>query len=151
MKLYSNQTLADRLQTKSCTYHELGRPKYVSVKRFNVSNKPSEFKKNVVASPSPEDVISVRYSLPGRLVAKTNQGVEIRTCKGGIIAIPQSLVTATEQPLATKQIGSTARPWTGEGSQSVVLEVQVRRDVGRLFGSLVTEIARLTHELQKKS
>jgi hypothetical protein len=110
-----------------------------------MSKHSPKFERKTIPKPSPDDLINVRYVLPGIILAKTEHGVEIRTCKGGIISVPKSLVSTTELP-SNQMAARGLKSWTGEGVRSVVLEARVRRDVGRLLGSLISEVARLTGE-----
>lgn len=102
--------------------------------------------RRTVARPAPDDLVRVRYVLPSSMVTKMADGVEVHTCKGGKVAIPQSVLAATEPDSTSKK--------STEPSSYVVIEALVRRDIGRLLGSLVAEVTRLTrevNELEKKS
>ena len=97
--------------------------------------------RRIVAKPAADDVVDVRYVLPGAIATKTADGVEVRTCMGGKIAIPQSI-------LATAEPSSTGKG-EGKSSNHMVIEAQVRRDFRSLIGSLVAEVTRLTREVNR--
>lgn len=93
---------------------------------------------NVIRTPAHSDVEIVRYVLPGSLVRVTGKVLEIRTCKGGTIAVPRSILAGR---------GARAIELGKSGTNSVVIEAEVRRDVAQLLGSMIAEIVRITNEI----
>jgi hypothetical protein len=100
-----------------------------------IEKKPAAELRTTVRA-QPHDVVRLHYALPRMMVEATDEGVEIRTCRGGRIAVPQSLLT-TPVSISTD----------GEASSHILLQARVPRDVRRLVGSLAQEIVRLTREV----
>ena len=88
---------------------------------------------------APEDEVTVRFVLPQAMVSESNAGLQIRTCRGGVIAIPPS-VLAKGQNYANAQ--------TTEPANFRVFEARTRRDVADFVSNLIAEVVRLTGEIQ---
>ncbi len=92
-----------------------------------------------VDKPCPEDIVSVRFVLPGSIVKQSEQQIEICSCAGSVICVPQSMLKSVERRPVHSQ--------TADQAEYVALETSLSRDCARLLRSLVAEVSRLTHEV----
>ena len=82
----------------------------------------------------PEDEITMQFALPCALVSETESGLELRTCRGGVISVPRSILSPNWD-YTNAVAGSTT---------VTVIQIQTRRDIGELLGNLIAEIVRLS-------
>ena len=79
-----------------------------------------------IAKPSPDDLVTVRLSVPSTMVTPADSDVFIRTHTGGVIRIPSTLVKE------------------GEESDRVIFEARVPGDVAAAVRSICAELFRVT-------
>lgn len=104
-----------------------------------MSNTPNT-EERIMRQPAPDDEIMVRYMLPSRLVTEIESGLMIRTCQGGVVTVPRSVLAKSNE---TEKVGSD------DLSPGVLIEIQTKRAVAELLGSLIAEISRLTFEINE--
>jgi hypothetical protein len=88
----------------------------------------------------PGDEVTVRCLLPAKSVTETEAGLTIRTCRGGVIGVPRSVLAESAEARKVKESGS---------SKGVLIEIRARRDLAGLLSNLTAEIVRLTRELDE--
>lgn len=81
----------------------------------------------------PDEEVTVRYLLPANIVFETAVGPVIRTCVGGVVAVPRSVLVPSDEALKT-----------GSSSGGTLIEIRTRRDIANLLDNLVAEIVRLS-------
>lgn len=79
-----------------------------------------------IAMPSPDDLVTVRFSVPSTMVTPAGSDVFIRTYTGGVIRIPDTLV---------KESGE---------SDHVIFEARIPSDVAAAVRSICAELFRVT-------
>jgi hypothetical protein len=79
-----------------------------------------------IAKPSPDDLVTVRFSVPSTMVTAAGSDVFVRTSTGGVIRIPAALVKE------------------GGESGQVIFEAAVPPDVAAAVRSICAGLFRLT-------
>jgi hypothetical protein len=79
-----------------------------------------------IAKPSPDDLVTLRVSVPSEMVTAAPGEVFIRTAADGVIRVPKTLVKEDE------------------GDRQTVFEARVPRDVAAAVRSICAELYRLT-------
>ena len=87
--------------------------------------------------PSSDDILPIRFLLPGSMVKQSEHQIEIHSCAGGVISIPRSVLKVVEHPQGQ----------SSTGPHYVSLATTLPRGAALLFQSLAAEIIRLTREV----